>query len=567
MISLTLTYTLVVCEKPDAARRIAHAIGTFSFREISALECIGSRGAPSVFSVTDHHNEHFVVCSAIGHLYGLVDVNGNRSIYPVFDVKWMPILKRTATRSQHIIKTISLLSKRANRFVHACDYDQEGEVIGHNILQYACNNKYENSLRAKFSTLTDEEIRSSFDNLLKPSKGLAEAGISRHMVDFIYGVNLSRALTQSFKASNNGKRYRNLSIGRVQGPTLAFVVDKEMGIRLHIPEPYWVIIGEFEKNGHIIRADYYQHKISTLAQATLIVDECTNQDGKIIKIEKQKVTLRAPNPFNLGDLQKEAYRVFRFSPSYTLSIAEKLYLAALISYPRTSSQKLPTSINYKKIISDLSRISSNYTNLAKTLLGRNHFVPNEGSKTDPAHPAIYPTGAKPKGKLQGIEAKLFDLIVKRFLATFGDSATSQQTTARILVKDEHIFDADGKKMLYEGWMYFYKPYASSDIETRLEPELQKGDVLRNVVVRMDSKFTQPPPRFNQASLLAKMEKEKIGTKATRSEVISTLLKRNYISTTGTAIKATDIGFEIIQSMRKYIPDVVSTDLTRSMEEH
>ncbi|HYZ49371.1 MAG TPA: DNA topoisomerase I, partial [Nitrososphaeraceae archaeon] len=496
----------------------------------------------------------------------LVDVNGNRSVYPVFDMKWMPILKRTATRSEHIIKTISLLSKRANRFIHACDYDQEGEVIGHNILRYACNNKYENSLRAKFSTLTDEEIRSSFDNLLKPSKGLAEAGISRHMVDFIYGVNLSRALTQSFKAANNGKRYRNLSIGRVQGPTLAFIVNKEMEIRLHIPEPYWIIIGEFEKNGHIIRANYYQRKISTLAQATLIVDACTNQDGKIIKIGKQKVTFRAPNPFNLGDLQKEAYRVFRFSPSYTLSIAEKLYLAALISYPRTSSQKLPTSINYKKIISDLSRISSNYTNLAKTLIGtRNHLVPNEGSKTDPAHPAIYPTGAKPKGKLHGIEAKLFDLIVRRFLATFGDSASSQQTTVRILVNDEHIFEADGKRMLYEGWMHFYKPYASSDIETDL-PDLQKGDVLRNVVVRMDSKFTQPPPRFNQASLLAKMEKEKIGTKATRSEVISTLLKRNYVVTTGTAIKATDIGFEILQSMRKYIPDIVSTDLTRSMEE-
>src|SRR5919198_2591052 len=357
MISLILPYALVVCEKPDAARRIAHAIGTSSFREISALECIGSTGAPSVFSITDHHNEHFLVCSAIGHLYGLVDVNGNRSIYPVFDVRWMPILKRTATRSHQIIKTISLLSQRANRFVHACDYDQEGEVIGHNILQYACNNKYENSLRAKFSTLTDEEIRSSFDNLLKPSKGLAEAGISRHMVDFIYGVNLSRALTQSFKASNNGKRYRNLSIGRVQGPTLAFVVDKEMEIRKHVPKPYWTIYGEFEKDWYIIRAHYYQPKIGTLAQATSIVNACTNQDGKITKIEKQKVILRAPNPFNLGDLQKEAYRVFKFSPSYTLTIAEKLYISALISYPRTSSQKIPPSIDYKKIILELSKIS------------------------------------------------------------------------------------------------------------------------------------------------------------------------------------------------------------------
>ena len=247
-----------------------------------------------------------------------------------------------------------------------------------------------------------------------------------------------------------------------------------------------------------------------------------------------------------------------------MSIAEKLYTAALISYPRTSSQKLPVSINYKKIISGLSKIGGTYTNLATTLLGRDHLSPNEGSKTDPAHPAIYPTGEKPQGKLEVVEAKLFDLIIRRFLATFGDSAISQHTKVTIIVKDDHIFNADGKKMLYEGWMYFYRPY-TSDIGTDL-PQLHQGDVLRNVVVRMEKKFTQPPPRYNQASLLGEMEKEKIGTKATRSEIISTLFKRNYISSTGTGIEATDIGFEIIQAMRKFVPNIVSTDLTRSMEE-
>ncbi len=149
------------------------------------------------------------------------------------------------------------------------------------------------------------------------------------MIDFIYGVNLSRALTQSFKVSNDGKRYCNLSIGRVQGPTLAFVVDREIEIRKHVAEPYWTIYGDFEENGRVIRANYHQLKISTLFQATSIVNACTKQDGRITKIEKQKVTLRAPTPFNLGDLQKEAYRLFRFSPSYTLSIAEKLYIAAI----------------------------------------------------------------------------------------------------------------------------------------------------------------------------------------------------------------------------------------------
>ena len=238
-------YTLVVCEKPDAARRIAQALGTSGFKEISALETVGRRGLPPVFSVTGRNNHHFVVCSALGHLYGLVDVNGNRSTYPVFDVKWMPTLRKrngkgpmTATKTQQIIKSISLLSQKATKFVHACDYDQEGEVIGYNVLEYASNNKYESSLRAKFSTLTDEEIRNSFDNLLKPSIGLAAAGRSRHVIDFIYGVNLSRALTQSCNVSNDSKRYRNLSIGRVQGPTLAFVVDREMEITRHVPESW-----------------------------------------------------------------------------------------------------------------------------------------------------------------------------------------------------------------------------------------------------------------------------------------------------------------------------------------
>jgi len=552
-------YTLVVCEKPDAARRIAHALGNSSLKEI--------RGQPPVFSVTDRNNQQFVVCSAIGHLYGLADAKRNRSVYPVFDVRWAPILKKTATRSEQIIKSISLLSQKATKFIHACDYDQEGEVIGYNILQYACNNKYENSLRAIFSTLTDEDIRNSFDNLLKPSKGLAEAGRSRHMIDFIYGVNLSRALTQSFKVSNDNKRYCNLSVGRVQGPTLAFVVDREIKIRKHVPEPYWTISAEFEKEGHIIKAHYYQQKISTLSQATSIVNTCKDQDGRITKIEKQKVILKAPTPFNLGDLQKEAYRVFRFSPSYTLSIAEKLYIAALISYPRTSSQKLPTSINYKKVISGLSKIGYPYTNLAMNLLEKEHLMPNEGSKSDPAHPAIYPTGEKPKGKLDGVALKLFDLIIRRFLATFGDPSISEHTTITILVKDEQIFKADGRKMLYEGWMNFYKPHINI-IGIEL-PELHKGDLMRNVAVTMDKKFTQPPPRFNQASLLEEMEKEKIGTKATRSEIISTLFKRNYITSTTNGrggIEATEIGFQIIQSMRKYVPSIVSTDLTKSMEE-
>ena len=161
------------------------------------------------------------------------------------------------------------------------------------------------------------------------------------MIDFIYGVNLSRALTQSFKVSNDGKRYCNLSIGRVQGPGSCLCSGQRNGNQKTCPEPYWIIYGEFEKNGHIIKAHYYQQKINTLSQATSIVSACANEDGVVRGIEHQKATLKAPTPFNLGNLQKEAFRVFKFSPSYTLTIAERLYIEALISYPRTSSQKLP----------------------------------------------------------------------------------------------------------------------------------------------------------------------------------------------------------------------------------
>lgn len=601
---------MVICEKPAAAQRIAQALGTSSLKKISSSETVGDNKIPWIsspfFSAIDKKGRHFVICSALGHLYGLVDARGNRSVYPVFDIKWTSLLKKSnGTSSSSIlsekiekhIKTISILSQKATSFIHACDYDQEGEVIGYNILEYACNRKYDKSLRAKFSTLTDEEIRYSFNNLLKPSKRLADAGLSRHMIDFIYGVNLSRALTQSFKVSNDGKRYYNLSIGRVQGPTLAFVVDKEIEIRNHVPIPYWTITAKFEKNQNIVKACYQPQKVDSLSKATLVVDACRNQDGKVVEIKTQKNVLKAPPPFNLGDLQKEAYRIFKFSPSYTLTIAEKLYLSALISYPRTSSQKLPASIDYRKIISGLSKINSpvdhhnndssgdnkgSYTDIAMKLLSKESLFPNEGNKIDSAHPAIYPTGNKPKGKLEVTEFKLFDLIVKRFLATFGEPAIIQHTTVIILVKNDYNFKAEGKKVMHEGWMSFYNPYLSASIVgTQIDiPTLHKNDILKNVDITLTDRFTQPPSRFNQSSLLEKMEKEKIGTKATRSEIINTLFKRNYLTNaitvtekketndviSRTGIAPTDIGFEIIQSMRKYVPSIVSTDLTRSMEE-
>lgn len=537
-----LLYTLVVCEKPDAARRIARALGSANETRIA--------GVP-VFDV-DFQDRHYKVCSAIGHLYGISDGTKNRSVYPVLDLEWAPIEGRA-----RVINVISRLSKDADSFVHACDYDQEGEVIGHSILQYACAGAYGKSRRAKFSTLTDDEIKESFSSLQEPSAGLAEAGRARHLLDFIYGVNLSRALAQSFKAGNKG--YRNLSIGRVQGPTLAFAADREQEIRLFVPDPYWVVTADFEKDGQAIHARYEKPKIDTLAEAQAVVGACTGKDGRVVSADRKKIPLRPPVPFNTGDLQREAYRLFRVSPGYTLAIAEKLYLRALISYPRTSSQKLPPSINYRKILSGLAR-SATYGS-ASLLLSKSKLAPHEGPMADPAHPAIYPTGMF--GKLSGLEFKIYDLIAKRFLATFGDAAVTERTDVAIDVAG-HSFVAEGNVMLYDGWTLFYRPYAK--IEQISLPELAAGDALQNREIVMEEKFTQPPPRYSQSSLLAKMEQEEIGTKATRAEIIATLFKRKYLEQKRGGIEVTDLGFAVVESMRAHVPDIVSTGLTRSMEE-
>ena len=315
--------------------------------------------------------------------------------------------------------------------------------------------------------------------MLPPNEKLKDAGTSRHMIDFIYGINLSRALTNSVNKKDshgeNKKSYHQLSIGRVQGPTLAFVVEREEEIKNHIFEPYWNVIADFKKNIQIIKTHYYPQRIDSKSTAENIINSCKNQLGKVTDINIQKTSIKPPIPFNLGELQKEAYRLFRFTPSYTLSIAEKLYLAALISYPRTSSQKLPPSINYEKIIKAVSNMDNNlhqnsshdnkktksilpYSEISLKLLANKVLKPNAGKETDPAHPAIYPTGQKPKGNLEDSELKLLDLIIRRFFASFGEEAFSSQISVTITVKDKFTFRSEEKKIVFEGWIEFYRPY-------------------------------------------------------------------------------------------------------------
>ena len=547
--------TLIICEKPDAALHIAEALS-----ENGEVKKFVKYETP-YFEVKNGF-ERLIVCSAIGHLYE-VDVKGDgeRSEYPVWDFAWKPkhLVERGQKRQEKFIKAITELAMEADAFINACDYDVEGSLIGYMILKYACKGADVKAKRMKFSTLTAKELREAYKNLM-PSLdySLINAGMCRHEVDWLYGINLSRALTES--ARKYSGKYSTLSIGRVQGPTLRFIVEREKEIQTFVPTPYWVIKSKVNLNGEEFEAEYKVSKIDEKMVADKIVEDCFKKEGEIIDVQSKTYKLLPPPPFDLTQLQLEAYRYFKFTPKQTLDIAERLYLNALISYPRTSSQKLPSTIGYKEILNSLKE-NPQYKETINELYDLKELRPNEGKKTDPAHPAIYPTGIQPKEELSGRERKIYDLIVKRFIATFGEPCLKKSEKATIKVND-HIFYLKGTRILEPGWIKFYSPYLS--LEENLLPPISIGQKIFFEEVKTELKYTQPPPRFNPTSLLKLMEEQGIGTKATRAEIIDILYRRGYVK--DERMIATPLSFKIIKLMLKYCPKIINVEFTKELED-
>ena len=411
----------------------------------------------------------------------------------------------------------------------------------------------------KYSTLTKKELENSYAKMLpRLDFALIEAGRTRHEVDWLYGVNLSRALT--IAARDWSGKYATLSTGRVQGPTLKFLVAREKAIRSFVPTPYWEIKAEVKIGESLFEAEYEKQIIETKNEAKLILKACKGKDGQIEKIEVRRFKQMPPVPFDIGALQSEAYGLFGYTPRRTLNIAQRLYLEALISYPRTSSQKLPPAINYEEILKKLSK-ASEYKKLAMELLAKPELKPKEGKKEDPAHPAIYPTGNLPERTLSEPERRIWDLVVRRFMAVFEEPAVKQSVKVHINVNG-HRFYLRGKQTLKEGWLHFYGPYARSEEVTL--PKIDEGQTVTVKRMIVEDKFTKPPPRYNPGSLLRKMEETGIGTKATRADIIQTLYNRRYIRDERMVV--TDLGFQVLEVLERYCPDVVSIKLTRELEE-
>lgn len=541
---------LIITEKPSSAQKVATALAD--------SKPVRKKHKGGFYYQLTHGGEEILVASCVGHLYGLAE-KGKRSYeYPVYDIVWKAsyLMSKDLNYTKDYIDTISDLAERADEVIIACDFDVEGEVIGLNAMRFACGRQ--DASRMKFSTLTKKDLVEAYANRSDSLHwGQANAGETRHQLDWFYGINLSRALMAAVKAAGS---FKVLSTGRVQGPALKILTDRELEIQAFVPEPYW----EIQLNGN-----YSKEEIQAMHASGKIFDEkekdrimkivAGEKNAAITDVDTSQRKQLAPNPFNLTTLQTESYKLFKITPKRTLEIAQKLYVNGWTSYPRTSSQQLDPKLGFKNILTQLSK-QQVYKELASELLKKGELKPNNGKKTDPAHPAIYPTGTFPDKEMHDRERKVYDLIVKRFFATFADPATRETQTVELDVKKEK-FATKGTRTVEPGWHRFYAPYVRLE-----EVSLPKMEVGKSVdvseIVSLD-KETQPPKRYNQSSIIKELEKRNLGTKATRADILDRLFLRGYIE--GVQITATQLGIDTIKLLEKHAPVIVDEKLTSDIE--
>ena len=538
-------HEVIICEKPTSAEKIAKALSPSAKKKVYNKKV--------KYWELKHDSKDITVVSAVGHLYSLTPDNPKDKVY--FDLHWAPayeVNKKGSGFTKDYVRAIKKLAKNADSYIHACDYDVEGTLIGYNALKYACGqNNLSKISRMKFSTLTKKDLLDAYDNRIDLDMNQVDTGIARHVLDYYFGVNISKALMKS--VSNAKHRFLKLSAGRVQTPTLSILVERENEIKDFVPEPYWMIKALIEGK---IEVDHVDGKIFDKVRAEEIMSKCKGKDARVDKISLSNSTTKPPVPFNLGGLQSEAYNVFGFSPKKTQVIAQNLYTAGYTSYPRTSSQKLPESLDFKNIFSQLSNDGEFKKHIDQL---PSKLKPNNGKKDDAAHPAIHPTGILPQG-LSKDDKKIYQLIVYRFISVFFEAAKFETMSTTLDIEGEK-FRFRRRRVTHKGWMEHY-PFKNIDNEEF--PDINEGDIVKVLKLISDEKETKPPARYNQASLIKELEKRELGTKATRADIIDKLYDRKYI-TGDKQIEVNQLGTNMIDTLSAYCKDLTSEELTRDFE--
>ena len=537
---------LIICEKPSQSLKIAEALAD--------KKPAKKKSGKAVYYEIQHNGKEILVGCAVGHLFNLKEKNKNGWKYPVLEYEWAPSheISKASSFTKEYVNALSFLSKKADEFIVATDYDLEGSLIGYNVIRFICKKK--DGMRMKFSMMTKEELIHSYENAFSHLDfQLIESGETRHIVDYLFGINLSRALTLSIKAAIN--RFKIMSSGRVQGPALKILAERELEIQKFIPVPFWQL---FLKNDEIT-ASHIKDKFFNQEEVNSIYKKIKNEkSGKIIKVSKKEFFQYPPNPFDLTSLQLEVYFQFKINPKQTLEITQELYTNAYISYPRTSSNQLPIELGYKKILYSIAK-QKEYEKLVKLVLSKKSLFPNNGKKTDQAHPAIHPTGEIPK-KLTEQQRKIYDLIVKRTLASFGEKAKRETSSIEINVKNE-IFTASGTKTIEKAWHLLYEPYVRQKEDNF--PSYKENKIIKINKIDLEKKETQPPKRYTPASIIKELEDRQLGTKGTRASIIESLYQRNYVK--DQSLEVTSLGLKTIETLQKYCPDILDEEFTRKLE--
>jgi len=536
---------LIITEKNIAAERIARILAEKRYVETRR------EGGVSTYSFGDT-----TVVGLRGHVVGIDFEPGYTNWRSEKHTPRSLIDARTikTPTDRKIVNLVQKLAKRADRVTIATDYDTEGELIGKETYDLVRAVRPDVPVsRARFSAITPDEIRSAFASPSELDFSLASAGEARQIIDLIWGASLTRFI--SLAARRGGRNI--LSVGRVQSPTLAMIVDREKEIEAFLPETYWVLSAGSERDGEPFTVRHATARFTSRDEAVAARDRTVAPLVVTESREGSKLD-RAPPPFDTTSFIVAAGRL-GFSASNAMRIAEDLYMNGFISYPRTDNTIYPASLGLDGILGALEK--TEFRDDIGWVRRNRRSSPTRGKKSSTDHPPIHPAGPASRAELGEERWRLYELVVRRFLATLSPDA--RWTTRKV------SFDAGGEPYLttgstleQPGWRTVY-PYSSAT-ENELPP-FAVGERLPVTAVRLEEKETQPPPRFTQSRLIQTMESLGLGTKSTRHEVINKLVGRKYVE--GNPLRPTLVGRAVIESLEDHADLITRPEMTTSIDAH